>query len=241
MNGERTLSLKEEVGENGFAIIPNVFDHSSVRTMKGVIDHAAGNSAAFRKTTDLFAIRRFLFEVTEIRSEIFTTSLKNILINLFAGQYFSSKSIYFDKPGSSNWFVSYHQDLTISVDRKEDIPHFGPWTVKPGQFAVQPPVAILENSFTLRIHLDDTDKDNGALRVIRGSHLNGIIRTDCLNRDQEEEVTCEIPAGGVMIMKPLLLHASSRTVNNARRRVIHLEFCNVELPGKLNWAERLAI
>ncbi len=84
------------------------------------------------------------------------------------------KSIYFDKPETSNWYVAYHQDLTISVDRKTPLENFGPWTVKHEQFADQPPLDILEHIFTVRIHLDDTDGDNCALKVVPGSHLKKI-------------------------------------------------------------------
>ncbi len=241
MKQDTLRSAKQHVEQTGFAILPRVFDSLAIADLKDTIENISGDSNAFRKTNDLFAIRRFLFEVPHIRERIFTSELKTILANLFSGHYFSSKSIYFDKPGSSNWFVSYHQDLTISVDKKEEMPGFGPWTTKPGQFAVQPPLYILENSFTVRIHLDDTDQNNGALRVIPGSHLHGINRADSVSRHNEKEVTCNVPAGGVMIMKPLLLHASSRTVNEARRRVIHLEFCNQVLPGNLEWAEKLSI
>jgi ectoine hydroxylase-related dioxygenase (phytanoyl-CoA dioxygenase family) len=80
------------------------------------------------------------------------------------------KSIYFDKPETSNWYVAYHQDLTISVDKKLELPDFGPWTTKQNQFAVQPPLNILENIYTIRIHLDDTDENNGALKVVPKSH-----------------------------------------------------------------------
>lgn len=241
MQFDTILSVRQQVEKDGFAILADVFDSSVVTTLKNTIQNISANSTAFRKTNDLFAIRRLLFEVPQIREQIFATGLKQILASLFPSQYFSSKSIYFDKPGSSNWFVSYHQDLTISVDKKQDVPGFGPWTVKPGQFGVQPPVNILENTFTLRIHLDDTDRNNGALRVIRGSHRNGITRVDEINLKTEEEVICEVPAGGIMIMKPLTLHASNRTINDARRRVIHLEFCNQELPNGLEWAERLSV
>ncbi|MCG2612899.1 phytanoyl-CoA dioxygenase family protein [Terrimonas sp. NA20] len=241
MKAETTQSLKDQVDKDGFAVIYNVFDQSSIADLKNIINKTTANSDTFRKTADLFAIRRFLFEIPEMRTNIFTASLNNILRSLFSDHHFSSKSIYFDKPGSSNWFVAYHQDLTISVDQKIEVPGFGPWTVKPGQFAVQPPLQILENSYTFRIHLDDTNRDNGALRVIRGSHLKGINRVNGIKPDQEEEVTCEVPAGGVMIMKPLIMHASSRTVNDARRRVIHLEFCDQELPKPLKWAERLPV
>ena len=149
------------------------------------------------------------------------------------------KSIYFDKPGASNWFVAYHQDLMISVDQKAAVPGFGPWSVKGNQYAVQPPLPILESNFTIRIHLDDTDKANGALRVISGSHQKGIYRPETIDWNKEKEVTCNIPKGGIMLMHPLLLHASSRTTNDKRRRVIHIEFSNMSLPEPLQWSEQL--
>jgi len=149
------------------------------------------------------------------------------------------KSIYFDKPKGSNWFVAYHQDLTISVDKKIDVPGFGPWSAKPGYFAVQPPLAILERNFTIRIHLDDTDENNGALRVIPGSHLGGIYRATEMDKTIVEEDMCRVRAGGIMIMKPMLLHASGKTTNDQKRRVIHIEFSDQQLPQPLTWSEKM--
>jgi ectoine hydroxylase-related dioxygenase (phytanoyl-CoA dioxygenase family) len=147
------------------------------------------------------------------------------------------KSIYFDKPEKSNWFVSYHQDLTISVDKKTETEGFGPWTVKQNQFAVQPILAILENIFTIRIHLDDTDENNGALKVINKSHAKSIYRPENIDWSIENETICNVNSGGIMLMKPLLLHGSNRTQNNKKRRVIHIEFSSMSLPENLNWSE----
>lgn len=147
------------------------------------------------------------------------------------------KSIYFDKPALSNWFVAYHQDLTISVDKKSDVNGYNLWTVKDGQFAVQPPLHILQDNFTIRIHLDDTDENNGALKVISGSHNKGIYRPETIDWSQQKEVICNVKKGGIMLMKPLLLHASGRTQSNRQRRVIHIEFSRSKLADGVNWAE----
>ncbi|MCF1716206.1 phytanoyl-CoA dioxygenase family protein [Flavihumibacter sp. RY-1] len=117
---------------------------------------------------------------------------------------------------------------------------FGPWTIKQNQFAVQPTSKILEDNFTIRIHLDSATAENGALRVIPGSNTNGIVRPDEINH-QHLEQTCSVDAGGVMLMKPLLLHASGRTINNRRRRVVHIEFSGTELPLGLSWSEKQSI
>ena len=136
--------------------------------------------------------------------------------------FFVVKSIYFDKPKESNWFVSYHQDLTISVDKKIDIDSFGPWTTKHNQFAVQPPIDILETITTIRIHLDDTDENNGALRLIPNSHSKKIYRPELINWNMETEAIACVEQGGIMLMKPLTLHSSSRAISHKKRRVIHI-------------------
>lgn len=225
--------------ENGFAIINDIYSPQEIAGILQLIDQANTNKPTFRKTDDLFAIRQFLKELPEVAPLIFNAKLNEVINQLYGKGYFVTKSIYFDKPGLSNWFVAYHQDLTISVDSSHNLPGYGPWTVKHNQYAVQPPLNILQGNFTVRIHLDDTDEQNGALKVIPGSHLKGIYRPETIDWAIEQEHICKVNAGGVMLMSPLLLHASNRTTNNKQRRVIHIEFSNVELPEGANWSERI--
>ncbi|CAN5717737.1 phytanoyl-CoA dioxygenase family protein [soil metagenome] len=228
---------KREIAGNGYTIIDKIYSNPEIEMLLKIISHADTSKPNFRKTTRLFAIRRFLNEIPETQALIFTKKLNTLITSLFGEGYFVVKSIYFDKPGDSNWFVSYHQDLTISVDRKTDIPGFGPWTVKEQQFAVQPPLSILQQNFTIRIHLDETNENNGALRVIPGSHVKAIYRPEKIDWTLESKAVCEVSKGGIMIMRPLLQHASGRTINHQSRRVIHIEFSNQRLPEPLNWSE----
>ncbi len=167
--------------ENGFTILENVYTTKEIETILQTIDLTDGSDAVFRKSENLFAIRQFFKAVPTAIDWVFNDKLKLIVRDLFGDDYFVVKSIYFDKPEQSNWFVAYHQDLTISVDRKLSLEGFGPWTVKQDQFAVQPPIEILEKGFTIRIHLDDTDQHNGALNVIPKSHLKGIYRPETID------------------------------------------------------------
>lgn len=180
-------------------------------------------------------------EIPEILPLVFNDKLQNLISRILEDRYFIVKSIYFDKPENSNWYVAYHQDLTISVDKKQEIENFINWTKKQNQFAVQPPISVLENIVTLRIHLDETNSENGALKVIESSHSKGLYRPENINLENEKEVTCTVNKGGVMLMKPLLLHSSGRTTNGKKRRVIHIELSNFELPKELNWAEKQEI
>ncbi|MBN9297897.1 MAG: phytanoyl-CoA dioxygenase family protein [Filimonas sp.] len=231
----------EKLETDGFAITNDIYSKGEIEAILQYISDADTDRPTFRKTNDLFAIRQFLKELPGIHQLIFTDKLKQLIRENFGGDYFVVKSIYFDKPQQSNWFVSYHQDLTISVNEKVEMAGFGPWTVKQDQFAVQPPLDILENNFTIRIHLDDTDENNGALKVIPGSHKKGIYRPETIDWSVEKEAICAVQAGGLMFMRPLLLHSSSRTTNNQKRRVIHIEFSRQELPEPLLWSERIGV
>ena len=231
----------QNILNNGFTIVDAIYTSEEVTTILTIIEAVDPSNPAFRKTDDLFAIRQFLKEVPEAASIIWNSNLKMLINSLFGKGYFAVKSIYFDKPELSNWFVAWHQDLTIVVDQKKDIPGYGPWTVKHNQFGVQPPLNILQDNFTVRIHLDDAGPDNGALKVIPGSHLKGIYRPETINWQAETETLCPVAAGGIMIMRPLLLHASNRTTNNQKRRVVHIEFSRADLPDGIDWAEKMSI
>jgi ectoine hydroxylase-related dioxygenase (phytanoyl-CoA dioxygenase family) len=233
------IENKNQLLDNGFTMVEDIYSTAEVEQILGAIEQVDKSKETFRKSADLFAIRQFLKEIPEVTELVFNDKLKSTVEQFFGPDYFVVKSIYFDKPETSNWFVAYHQDLTISVDNRLDADNFGPWTVKQNQFAVQPPLDILKQNFTIRIHLDDTDENNGALKVIPKSHLKDIYRPENINWNIETETICNVKKGGLMIMKPLLLHGSNKTTNNEKRRVIHIEFSNQKLPTGLNWAERL--
>ncbi|MFV0182915.1 phytanoyl-CoA dioxygenase family protein [Empedobacter falsenii] len=232
-------TYKSEIEELGFTTIENIYSTEEVQKIIETINQVDTSKDTFRKSNDLFAIRQFLKEVPETQNLIFNENLQKVISELFGKNYFVIKSIYFDKPETSNWYVSYHQDLTISVDKKIELDNFKFWTTKQNQFAVQPPIEILENIYTIRIHLDDTDENNGALKVIEKSHLKKIYRPENIDWKTEKETTCNVNKGGIMIMKPLTLHSYSRTTNNKKRRVIHIEFSDTNLPKGLNWSEKL--
>ncbi|UKB82953.1 phytanoyl-CoA dioxygenase family protein [Chryseobacterium sp. MEBOG06] len=232
-------TCKSHIFEYGFTVINNVFLQTEIEAIEQILRNIDTSKENFRKSEDLFAIRQFLKEVPEIKDLVFNDNIKIVIKEIFGDKYFVVKSIYFDKPETSNWYVAYHQDLTISVDKKIDLPNFGPWTTKQNQFAVQPPLKILENIYTIRIHLDDTDENNGALKVVPKSHAKGIYRPETIDWTVETEEICNVEKGGIMIMKPLTLHGSNRTTNGRKRRVIHIEFSDMQLPEVLQWSEKM--
>lgn len=183
--------------------------------------------------------RRGLMEVPAVRELVDSERVKDCLQPYLAGAPRLVRAIYFDKSPGANWLVPWHQDLTFAVRERKDVPGFGPWSMKDGIPHVQPPVALLEEVVTMRIHLDACDVENGALKVLPGTHGAGRLGAeqiqDCRNR--VNEVLCEMDAGDVLLMRPLLLHASGKSTSERHRRILHLEFCGVDLPGGLEWSE----
>ena len=240
MNNSQS-KYKAKIDGEGYAVIDNIFLENEVKSLIEIIENATQNSDNFRKSENLFAIRNLLQEVPDLNKVLWNQSLKSLIKSLFGEKYFNVKAIYFDKPANSNWIVAWHQDLTISVEGKREIEGFTNWSLKQGLQAVQPPKEISENIYTVRIHLDDCDETNGALKISPKSHLHGVLQVSDYEYFTKNEVVCNVPAGGVMLMKPLILHASNKSTSNRHRRVIHLEFSDVELPQGLAWRERVII
>ena len=149
------------------------------------------------------------------------------------------RSILFDKTADSNWLVPWHQDVTIAVRERHDRSGWEPWSVKNGVPHVQPPTEILAAMLTLRLHLDDTPAENGALRVVPGSHRYGVLGADRSSelRERGGEVVCVANVGDVLLMRPMPLHASSKSTRPARRRVLHIDYAASDLPTPFAWAE----
>jgi hypothetical protein len=226
---------------HGYATLPGLFAPAEVAALLACIESAPAAGPSFRRSQDVFAIRNLLGEVPALAPLLATSTLRAVLTELFPRGCHLTKAIYFDKPAGSNWLVAWHQDLMINVRERAAAPGYGPWTDKAGWVAVQPPAAVLENTVTLRLHLDDCDATNGALRVVPGSHRLGVVPAETIAARTDAAVVCAVPAGGAMLMRPLLLHASHRSTSPRPRRVVHLEFSAEELPAGLAWRERLAL
>jgi len=143
----------------------------------------------------------------------------------------------FEKSADKNWLVPVHQDLSIPVAARVQALGLQGWSQKEGELFVQAPVAVLERLVAVRLHLDDCTADDGPLRVVPGSHGLGRVAPDSATawRDQQGEVVCTARRGDALVMRPLLLHASSKTRGTSRRRVLHFLFGPRELPLGLAW------
>jgi ectoine hydroxylase-related dioxygenase (phytanoyl-CoA dioxygenase family) len=221
--------MNHNVEKHGFTIIPGVINTNERQELVTTLGPVSG------------AGRRGILAVPAIAELARSTRLLNIIRPHLLSEPFPVRAIYFNKSADTNWLVPWHQDLTLALRTKIDMPGFAPWSIKEGVPHVQAPVELLQKMLTLRLHLDDADESNGALRVLPGSHLLGRLSADRIQelRSQQVEALCIAAAGDVLLMHPLLLHASSRSTSPSSRRILHIEYAAFSLPNELHWHETI--
>jgi hypothetical protein len=136
------------------------------------------------------------------------------------------RATLFDKSQTSNWLVPWHQDTALPMARETLHPEWGPWTRKGGVLHAIAPRAALETVVALRVHLDDSTATNGPLRVLPSTQTLGVLTRPAIDRLAAaiQSIECVTHAGGVVAMRPLTVHASSKAIEARPRRVLHIEY-----------------
>ena len=147
------------------------------------------------------------------------------------------RAILFDKNPGINWALGWHQDRTIAVRGRRELPGFGPWSMKQGMFHVEPPFALIESMRTIRVHLDPVPEDNAPLLIAPGSHRLGRIPETELAAVVERcgTAACLAEAGDVWLYATPIVHASAASSGARHRRVLQVDFSAEMLPHGLEW------
>jgi ectoine hydroxylase-related dioxygenase (phytanoyl-CoA dioxygenase family) len=169
--------------------------------------------------------------------------LAEYLWSMIGRELVAVKATLFDKTDEANWRVQWHQDRTIAVKDRLDVSGFGPWSTKAGSLHVEAPQAVLAQMVAIRIYLDACGAENGPLRVIPGSHRLGKIPADQLERVVAGGTMAElhVPQGGLLLMRPLLIHSSPPPRSPEHRRVLHIELGPAEAISPLKWHETIGL
>lgn len=252
------MSYVVDITHHGFAILPEFLDSETISRVLDSLSAARIEGGESQRAGKAYGIRNLLNVVPFTRELANSSVCKSLIEPLLGPNARVVRGIYFDKHKDANWKVAWHQDLTIAVrerprrsspdtstDTNTDtaidtaIDGYGPWSLKAGIQHVQPPVWVLENMLTLRIHLDHTDESNGALRVLPGTHTLGRLNASQIQywRQHHHPITCTVPLGGAVLMRPLLLHSSTVAGNPTHRRVLHFEYSSGYLTNRLRWFE----
>lgn len=232
-------SYADQFARDGYSIFPEAVSDEVVDSLRRAIDQLP-ESAGLMRNTGRYGIRNLLELSPTVQECARLPEVRRFATAILGAAAFAVRATFFDKVPDANWSLIWHQDLAIAVAEKQEVEGFKAWRNKDGVWLVQPPREILSRVIAVRIHLDDCGPENGPLRVVPGSHRLGILENQPAETESSvEQVTCCVPAGGVVIMSPLTLHASSKAESPSHRRVIHIEYANEELPGGLQWHQRI--
>jgi len=239
LNESRVKNFGKRLDAKGFVIANHVYTRKELVRIGKLLHHY--KTAHPQSSQENFTIRNLMSRIYGLKEIIFNKNLKTIL-GFIDKDLFMTKAIYFQKPPFADKHLFWHQDLSINVKEKSKSEGFSEWNKKENMFGVCPPEEILFNTLTIRIHLEDTDAENGALQVVPGSHKKKFTSQETqLISNSSLPVTCEVRAGGIQLLKPLLLHTFHKNKAPKNRRLIHLEFNSIELPEGLQWGERLEL
>lgn len=237
-----TSALADEVHSHGLVPLPQAFGAEEIAAILSQLTRALQrdtDGAALRAGDGPIYAARNVLQVWPRAGEIWKKpSLREALRAMLGADFGLVRALYFDKPPGHSWTLPWHKDLTIAV-RDNNLPStsFEKPTRKAGVPHVEAPVWLLERMLTARIHLDDVSDENGPLRVVPGSHRAG---KDMSGFGTPQ--TLHARAGDVLLIRPLVAHASGRSHEDTsrHRRILHLEFASDPvLPDGYEWHDFL--
>ncbi|MFZ0522520.1 MAG: phytanoyl-CoA dioxygenase family protein [Candidatus Acidiferrales bacterium] len=207
-----------KIEKQGFAILPGVLMPDEIARLD---QRLTRNPLPRSRAGMRHALRHP--DVCAVASD---SRLLDIAREILACDPFPFRATLFDKSPVSNWLVVWHQDTALPLRERRDIAEWGPWSVKDGVIYAHAPAHALSTVVALRLHLDDSSSENGPLRVLPRTHTIGVLDDNAIHRlsTQIAPVDCLVPRGGVLAMRPLIVHASSKSRSEIPRRVLHIEY-----------------
>ena len=214
------MTWEDAIERDGFGIVPGVLGSEEIERLLGRISAAAPHRsrAGVRHALGLSP-------VVELAQQPSVIERARAVLGPGALPY---RATLFDKSPKSNWLVVWHQDTALPLRERRETAGWGPWSVKEGVAYAHAPAAALKEILALRIHLDHSTRLNGPLRVLPGTHRLGVLDDDRVHElaTKMAQVECLVPAGGILAMRPLLIHSSSKSQVEAERRVLHIEYAS---------------
>jgi len=204
--------------DSGYLICDRVFVPGEIASLRQAL-----TSVSVERTK---AGARHVLRVPAVRAVAMDPRLTRIAGRCLGRPPIPFRATLFDKSSAANWLVAWHQDTALPICRRLERPGWGPWSTKAGVLYAHAPAAALEQIVAVRVSLDDSTATNGPLRVLPNTHRRGVLTDEQIATVAREvpAVDCVGVAGSVVAMRPLTIHASSKSMDGQPRRVLHLEY-----------------
>jgi len=204
--------------DQGFAIVPDVMEHRELADVAADLS----TSALSRSRAGI----RHAMRIPSVAAIAQHPKLRALARSILGPSTVPYRATLFSKTRNTNWLVAWHQDTALPLAERDERPGWGPWSVKEGVLYAHAPEWALFQVIALRLHLDDSTAENGPLRVIPKTHKQGVLTDDAIHElaTNTPPITCIVPRGGVLAMRPLLVHGSSKSHGEEPRRVLSIEY-----------------
>jgi ectoine hydroxylase-related dioxygenase (phytanoyl-CoA dioxygenase family) len=216
-NGD-LVRWRESVERDGFAIVSPVLSPNEVESLLAEV-------GGLNRRHGRAGIRHLLRHpaVNVIANDARLLAIARAILGEDA---FPFRATLFDKSPHANWLIAWHQDTALPLRERRETAGWGPWSIKEGIAYAHAPAKALERVLALRLHLDDCTRTNGPLRVMPRTHQLGVLNDGEIEQQvaKSEPLECVVPKGGLLVMRPLIVHASSKSTSPFSRRVLHIEY-----------------
>jgi ectoine hydroxylase-related dioxygenase (phytanoyl-CoA dioxygenase family) len=215
------MSHQQELEQRGYTLLTGVISAEKCTALIERLTNALNTDAAsvLRSRGETYGSRDLISLLPEVCEIPRHTTLKRFVTAVLGNEAGLVRVLYFDKPPNRGWSLPWHKDDTIAVkDNRLPSTIFRRPTLKAGIPHVNAPDSFLRTMLTMRLHLDPMTSENGPLSVIPGSHSSD-------SPGQGSHVEIHAAAGDMLVMRPLLTHASSQPKEGTtrHRRIIHFE------------------
>lgn len=213
--------------ECGHALVPRLFGAAEMADLARALGAIFAGGAG----------QRALLGLPEVRATAEQAGARLAALGLLRSGAPAIQAIAFNKTPQTNWKVAWHQDLQFPFVGADRTPGCSGFCRKDGLEYGQPPDEVLAGLLAVRLHLDACDAGNGPLRVLPGTHAAGVLEDGEIEHRKATvaEQVCLAELGDAILMRPLLLHASSAASEPRQRRVLHLVFAEEPLPAPAHW------
>jgi ectoine hydroxylase-related dioxygenase (phytanoyl-CoA dioxygenase family) len=219
---------RQQVDDRGFAVISGIFEEDRVTLL-------AENLATANLRRSRAGVRHVLGHAA-VASLAKDQQLLEVARCILGPGAYPFRATMFEKTTNANWLVVWHQDTALPLRHQQETAGWGPWSVKEDVIYAHAPASALSQVVALRVHLDDSTSQNGPLRVLPATHTLGVLSDDAIHQLAQDiaPVECCVPRGGIVAMKPLVVHSSSKSQSECARRVLHIEYAaNTGIAGDL--------
>lgn len=212
------MDFRAEFDGSGFAILPDVFSHNEINRLLQQLDMLSPKRSRA-------GVRHALgvAPVTELARH---PAMMDLAFGVLGSNAFPYRATLFDKSQVANWLVVWHQDTALPLQSRQTLHGWGPWSVKEGVNYAHAPAAALQQVLAVRVSLDNSNRENGPLRVLPGTHTSGVLSDDDIHQlaSTISPIDCVSRKGGIVAMRPLIVHSSSKSHAEAPRRILHIEY-----------------